>query len=367
MITRVAGALLISLLLVGALCTPVAGQSGCSPIFWGVSGGIGGNPPGSPGWLTSVANWEAQSGLSATCTYTWTGFSWYGECGAYVYRGTGCPVIPASGPSDTGPGPSCPACVGGLPINLTNGNVYIQQTDVKIPGLGNGLGLARTWNSIWPSTQSATSVGLFGPNWRSTYEERIFQGSDGTVKYARADGSFWSFQNYEVSLGYQVVAPANGRATLQYGTTQWILTFENGEQRLFDETSGSLTSIIDRNGNTTQLSYDVTNRLTTVTDPGGQHLYFNYPTNGPNLVTSVTSDFGLSLSYSYDTQGRLIQVTNPDQTTLSFTYNSNSLITAVNDSDGQVLESHTYDSLGRGLTSSRANGVELVTVSYPVQ
>ena len=40
------------------------------------------------------------------------------------------------------------------------------------------------------------------------------------------------------------------------------------------------------------------------------------------------------------------------------------LITAVTDSNGKILESHTYDGLGRGLTSSRANGVEAVSVTY---
>jgi YD repeat-containing protein len=73
---------------------------------------------------------------------------------------------------------------------------------------------------------------------------------------------------------------------------------------------------------------------------------------------------GLSLSYAYDGQGRLTTVTKPDQTTVSFTYDSNSMITAVKDSNGKILESHTYDSSGRGLTSSKANGVDAVTVSY---
>ena len=64
--------------------------------------------------------------------------------------------------------------------------------------------------------------------------------------------------------------------------------------------------------------------------------------------------------------GRLIQVTRPDQTTVSYkTYNSQSQITAVTDNNGKVLESHTYDSSGRGLTSYEANGVNAVTVSYP--
>ncbi len=166
-----------------------------------------------------------------------------------------------------------------------------------------------------------------------------------------------------------VAAPANVAVTLvaQSGTQNWTMTFQNGEQRIFSQTSGSLIAIIDRNGNTTQLSYDAVNRLITVTDPASRHLYFTYPSDTSRLVTSVTSDVGLSLSYAYDNQGRLTTVTKPDQTTIAFEYNGSSLITAVKDSNGKILESHTYDSNGRGLTSSRANGVEAVTVSYSNQ
>jgi len=143
-----------------------------------------------------------------------------------------------------------------------------------------------------------------------------------------------------------------------------VLTFQNGEQRQFDLATGHLNAIIDRNGNTTQLTYDSSNRLVTVTSPASQHLYFNYQNGSSFLVTSVTSDFGLTLSYAYDTEGRLIQVTRPDLTTISFTYNTQSQITQVTDSNGKILESHTYDSNGRGLTSSQANGVNAVTVTY---
>jgi YD repeat-containing protein len=104
----------------------------------------------------------------------------------------------------------------------------------------------------------------------------------------------------------------------------------------------------------------------TVTDPVSRTLTFTYGNSGfPNVVTSLGSSVGISLSYAYDTQGRLNQFTKPDQTTVSFAYNTQSLITAVTDSNAKTLESHTYDSSGRGLTSSRANGVEAVTISYP--
>jgi YD repeat-containing protein len=253
--------------------------------------------------------------------------------------------------------------VGGQPVCLSDGNTYIEQTDCRIPGLGNGLSLVRTWNSQWPSTQMIMQVGLFGPNWRSSFEERIFMGSDGYEKYARADGSFWSFG--VGSSGLVPVAPANVAASLTQGNTSWTLTFQNGEKRLFDNNSGSLTAIIDRNGNTTTLSYDSINRLVTVTDASSRHLNFAYGSSTSHLVTSITSDIGLSLSYAYDTKGRLTQVTKPDLTTLSFQYDSNSFITTVLDSNGKILESHTYDSNGRALTSSRVGGVEALTISYP--
>jgi YD repeat-containing protein len=221
------------------------------------------------------------------------------------------------------------------PISLATGNTYIEEQDVSLAGLSGGLKVVRTWNSMWPSSQSATQVGLFGPNWRSNYEERVVVGTDNYVKYARGDGSFWSFG--VGGPGWSVAAPGNAGATLVEGPSYWTLTLKNGEQRLFDNASGHLLTIIDRNGNKTQLSYDGVARLTTVTDPVSRHLYFNY--SGSSLiVSSVTSDFGVSVSYTYDTHGRLLQVTEPDQSTFNFQYDSNSLISAVVDSNAKIIE-----------------------------
>lgn len=259
--------------------------------------------------------------------------------------------------------PQCPFC--GQPISLTDGNTFIEETDVRVPGLGGGLSLTRTWNSLWPVTQASSHVGLFGPNWRSNFEERVFSSGDGYIKYARGNGDFWSF--YYNGTAWSPVAPATETASLVQGASYWTLSFQTGEKRLFDINSGNLISIIDRNNNTTQIGHDAIGRLISVTDPASRHLYFAYANDSSYLITSVTSDVGISLSYAYDANGRLLQITKPDQTTLNFEYDPNSFISAVKDSLGKILESHTYDSAGRGLTSSRANGVDAVTVSYPKQ
>jgi YD repeat-containing protein len=279
-----------------------------------------------------------------------------------------CPPSPclecSAQAGSSAPSGSAPAGSPASPISLATGNTSVSQSDVAVPGLGGGLSLLRTWNSVWPSILASYSVGLFGPNWRSTYEEIIFVGSDHYIKYLRGDGSFWSFGFG--GPGYMLAAPANTSATLVQNGISWTLTFHNGEQRIFSFATGLLTTILDRNGNATQLSYDSSNRLVTVTSAASQHLYFSYGnTSFPDLVTSVTSDFGVTLSYAYDTEGRLIQFTKPDQTTVSYTYNAQSEITAVLDNNGNVLESHTYDSSGRGLTYSQASGISSLTVTYP--
>jgi YD repeat-containing protein len=263
----------------------------------------------------------------------------------------------------------CLTCAG-KPISLAGGDTFIEEKDVAVPGLGGGLSLQRTWRSVWPSSLYAFRYGVFGPHWRSTYEEQIVVDTNGFIRYIRGDGTVWTFgqvfSGASITL-WGVVAPENLAAILDTDTSAnpyFTVTFQSGETRRFDSTTGNLIAIIDRNGNTTTVAYDSSGRLATVTDAASRTLTFTYGT-GTSLVASVSSSVGVSLSYSYDTSARLSQVTYPDSSTVNFTYNSQSLITSVTDSNGKVLESHTYDSNARGLTSARAGGVEAVTVSYP--
>ena len=298
----------------------------------------------------------------------WFNYSSY--AGSFVYLIAANKFAPGCAPKPENP---CQNCEASKPIQLANGNTYIDQTDVVLPGLGGGLTLRRRWNSAWPSTEIGSSIGMFGPNWRSTYEERAFLSINHWVVYSRWDGSYLYFGLDSISGGWLSLMSGGGGGGSGGGggivgwtpqPTGSSISFPNGEQRQFNTTTGCLTAIIDRYGNKTQITYDGSNRLTTVTDAASRHLYFNYPT-GSNLVSSVTSDFGVSLSYTYDTQGRLSQVTKPDLTTITFTYDAQSNITAVTDQNGKIIESHTYNANGQGLTASQANGVNAVTVTYP--
>jgi YD repeat-containing protein len=316
---------------------------------------------------------QAQSG--PTCFF-YEGTEWYGypwgwipinpvnnsNCAALWTIGSCRLPSPLCAPPDDETKPPCPGC--GKPVSLATGNTFIEQNDVNLPGLGGGLRFTRRWNSSWPLNQISRQIGLFGANWRSTYEEYVFLGYTNYMKYSRSDGSYWSFGL--TSGGWTPAAPANAQVTLVQTSTGWKMTFQNGETRTFDLTTGHLLTISDRNGNTTQVAYDSNNRLTTVTDAVGRTLSFSYASPSSFLVTGVTASVGsFAVTYKYDSSARLSQVVYPDQSTVNFAYDTNSLISSVTDSQGKVLESHTYDSNQRGLTSSQANGVNGVNITYP--
>jgi hypothetical protein len=385
------------ILLLGSLSTFLWAQgNGCRQYnTWSLSGGAGcGGDYPSASWIATMEEQEAQYGGSGpNCTY-WPN-PYYAGCGEGLCYSTGWTCKPPAPPVS---GPSCPDC--GDPVSLANGNVSVPETDIRMPGLGGGLTLARTWNSTWPCYFFCEpQVGLFGTQWRSNYEESLYAGPNATMTYSRADGSMWSFAavgnpNSGSPPTFQLIAPANvPPATLtEQGSTSptWTVTFENGEQRIFNGFfGGPLSEIIDRNGNTTSLTYTnigtaqyPNNVLTTVTDPAGRHLNFTYgsPVDG-GVVSSVTSDSGTGINVSYVYQVNnswafnqlfgprtlLTQVTESDNTTTNFAYDSVLNITNVTDTNSKILESHVYDTgaCHAGLSSSRANGVDALTVVFP--
>ncbi|MGH9509423.1 MAG: DUF6531 domain-containing protein, partial [Terriglobales bacterium] len=259
----------------------------------------------------------------------------------------------------------CTECEGtaGEPLNLTNGNVWIRQQDYALPGLGGGLEVTRTWNSMWYSVTYIELNGAFGHSWRSTYEERLGFLTGGHKKYWREDGSAWIFTYDSVMQSYALLAPPDERAWLTYdsGTTQFTLTFLDGSKRIFNS-GGYLIAIQDRNGNQTTITLTAANRPWQVTDAAGRWVKFNY--DGSGRVSTLQDAIGTLATYTYISIGLLSRATYADGSFINYSYDGGYRITSVTDTNGKVLEAHTYDSSRRGLTSERANLVDKLTVTY---
>jgi RHS repeat-associated protein len=265
-------------------------------------------------------------------------------------------VLSRDGGEDNGP-VNCNSSVG-EPVNVTNGNVYLQQKDFGLPGVGPRPEITRTYNS------NSRRTGLFGRGWSSAYDESV-TAYDGTM--LRLDSGTGRAVYFSAAGGGQF-SPAltdfDGSLT-QNGDGTFTLTLKDGEIHRFDA-AGKLLSVSDRNANQTVLSYDGNNRLTSITDPFGRVLNVTSdPTFG--YVTSLSDAAGTIARYFYGPSLELTRVEYPDGSMYRFgyTYASQGLVLAtVKDALYNVLESHTYDGNGRALTSEKHGGVEKYTLTY---
>ncbi len=222
------------------------------------------------------------------------------------------------------------------PVDCASGDLWHSFTDAEIPGRGHGLELTRMYNS-----SNASSEGIFGFGWSSTYDMHLIVNGDGSVTITEEDGS-------QVTAtptgGGSYSAPSWSDSTLtQNANGTWTFVRHQTETLTFSA-SGQLVGISDPNGYTTTLAYNASSQLATVTGSAGRQLTFSFGSNG--LVSSVIDPLGRTTEYVYDSGGDLVSVTNPGRGTWSFTYGPGHLMLTMTDPDGGTV-TNAYDSDGR--------------------
>ncbi|HKR61295.1 MAG TPA: DUF6531 domain-containing protein [Pyrinomonadaceae bacterium] len=100
---------------------------------------------------------------------------------------------------------SCPTEIAktdvGEPINVTNGNMYLQQTDYRLPGFGGGLELTRTYNS------RMQRAGFFGYGWSSILDESVVEYGPKLLRLNLEDGRAVYFTRSSTTAPYVPVQP----------------------------------------------------------------------------------------------------------------------------------------------------------------
>ncbi len=162
---------------------------------------------------------------------------------------------------------------------------------------------------------------------------------DGRVtKYEQEpDGIFRPTSGYFEAL----VQNPDGTFTLTQ-KDQSVFTFAQIPRTRFPFTGPvfRLISIVDRNNNTTTLSYSNGN-LTTITDTYGRSLTLNY--NRLFKLVAILDPLGRRTTLEYDSSGtRLQKITDPSGKSVQYTYNTRRQITKKVDKDGRSF-SYIYD------------------------
>src|SRR6266516_93216 len=243
------------------------------------------------------------------------------------------------------------------PINVTNGNMYLSQSDYHLPGFGSGLELKRTYNS------KLLRDALFGFGWSSILDESIeaygttflrLNWNDGRAVYFSRPTTTGVFTP-QPQLGFRGQIVKNGNGT-------YTLTLKDGSIHQFSS-AGKILSLADANSNQIVFTYDGSGKISAITDAVGRVITPTYASNG--RVATLSDSVGIFATYTYDWYWSTTSVTYADGSKYNFGYDSQHRLTSVTDALGNILESHTYDGSGRALTSEIAgNGTERYTLNY---
>ncbi len=188
-----------------------------------------------------------------------------------------------------------PACYEsrGKPVNAINGNMYLDEIDYSLPGIGESINLTRSYNSIIQSS------GLFGHGWSTQYEENITQIADHGLRLGMPDGRavYFGRPNTNVSTFTPATQDFSGSIVKNVDST-YTLNSHDGRVRQFNA-NGKLLWQKDRNGNQTTLNYNTSGVLTGITDAYNRTLSFTVNSNG--FVSQVSDALGVVATYAYDT------------------------------------------------------------------
>jgi RHS repeat-associated protein len=229
-----------------------------------------------------------------------------------------------------------------------------------------GTSQARTINTTW-NTNLAVPTQIAEPTRTTDYT----YDTDGNVtsKTVTDQTSFtspysthgrtqaWSYA-YTSGLLHTVTNPITGVTTFAYDISGFLTSVTDPVSNVTQVTArngrGKPTTIVDQNGVTTTLTYDIDDRpLVMTVNPGGTQSQYQFTYTDAGDVHQITLPGGGYLQYTYDNARRATLVTNDRGETQGFTYDANGdRLTSQTKNSSSTLtqqQSATYDELGRTL------------------
>jgi len=277
-------------------------------------------------------------------------------------------LLTSSEPCGTPDRGSCPAggdgrAAGtgvGLPINVGSGDVSttiplftVEQSPLSLP-------FTLTYHSSALSYTGVTVPEPLGKGWTHPFNQilipvpstnRLYHyTADGREHEYTADGPVWTASR---------PAEIRGTVTVDAGTSEYRLTDLAGSVTAFDQSTGRWKSTRDRWGNTVSGTYS-SGALTSVVDSAGRQVNLAYSSGRVQTIT-VPDTLSRVWSFSYGgTPSLLYSVRDPFHPSgnpwRSLGYDGGNLLSAISDDAPKLLEGHTYDTQGRGVTSYSEGG-----------
>jgi YD repeat-containing protein len=211
-------------------------------------------------------------------------------------------------------------------LSLTEGNLS-ESLDLSrtLSSTGPTLSFSAAYNSYNADGSRAQVDTLMGYGWTHSYNIFLFSqfgsmfrydGRGRVSRYRLVPGGFLADPGYFETL----VKNNDGTFTLtQKDKTTFTFASIPNTSFLVEGPVWRLTSIVDRNGNTTTLTY-TNGDLTSVTDTYGRSITLTY--NSQRKLEAIADPAGRLTTFQYDSTGRqLTKITDPIGNTIQYSYN----------------------------------------------
>ncbi len=232
--------------------------------------------------------------------------------------------------------------------NLKSGNLFHSQE------VGD---LTFSYNS------SDVNYSALGKNWTHNYNLKITALSDNATLVLRNNDGNIIYFSLAGNIYYPEAISGDTSSIVKNSNNTYTRTAKSGTIYNFD-TSGKLTSITDKNGNTNTLTYyygylsgitDKNGRTTTITspsristisDPMGRNYALAY--DGRGFLSSVTDSLGNVWNFTYDNNGRMLTKKDPLNNTTTYTYDYQGRVLTATDPESKT---RSMNYVGSGATN----------------
>ncbi|WP_062006640.1 RHS repeat domain-containing protein [Arthrobacter alpinus] len=239
----------------------------------------------------------------------------------------------------------------GASVDVGTGNLFVSVNAMTLPGINGDTGIGATFNSL----SQNTDTGLAGARWTLNVASAGTLATAPTgILYTAGDGYSALFTPVSGSTT-AYTAPAGVKADLVKTSSGWSLTSRTSATVVVFNADGHPTTVKDRNGNATTITWATGGNPTTVTATRGgtaartAKLTYNSATGtiasiiqGSGTTTRTVSlahdPYGVFTGYTdlagkttrvSITGGLIYSITPPTGGTVSFTYDSSRRVTSI--------------------------------------
>lgn len=261
-------------------------------------------------------------------------------------------------------------------VDVGTGNLLVTTTELTVPGIGGDVQVGLDFNSLLLGAGSPLPYGAAGYGWASRIgqDSKLVLNTDLSVVYFAPGGAEGK---YVPAAGSTYTSPAGFKNSLvKTGATGWTLTDHGSGSVSTFSSAGVLTSVTDRNGQVTALTY-ASGRLATLTSTRGgtSSRKVTVALGSQGLFSTVTqaSDVSGSRSVTYGYTGsQLSSITDAASRITGFGYTGGGQgfggdLTSITNTGG-VATTIGYDTSHRVTSVSRANPggtAALTRFTYP--